>query len=169
MMGTWGPGADRWTIAPRLPGLPATEASLTGMESLAITRRADLAAARRDVDVVAGNLGLTRYVAWGDVTVGGHVAKETDGALSVGPTIELPLPIFNQGQPAIASAQARLRQAQRRYDALAVQVRSQVRPDSRSKSQIIRQPRWCSISRKTRYPVHRVCLCLTFGQMVRSA
>jgi cobalt-zinc-cadmium efflux system outer membrane protein len=41
--------------------------------------------------------------------------------------VSVPLPIFNQGQPAIAAAEARLRQAQHRYAALAVQVRGDVR------------------------------------------
>ena len=41
--------------------------------------------------------------------------------------LELPLPLFNQGQPAVAAAEARLRQSQRRYAAMAVEIRAEVR------------------------------------------
>ena len=127
LMGVWG-GDIGWTIAPRLPQLPSEEIDPAHLESLAIEQRTDIGAARYDVDVVAANLGLTRSTAlFPDFSVGGHLEKETDGATSVGPTIQMPLPIFNQGQPAIAAAQARLRQAQRRYAAMAVQIRSEVR------------------------------------------
>jgi cobalt-zinc-cadmium efflux system outer membrane protein len=39
----------------------------------------------------------------------------------------LPIPIFSQGQPAVASADAKVRQAQHSYYALAVDIRSGVR------------------------------------------
>ena len=127
LMGVW--GADTaWTVAPRLPSIPPVEIDATHLESLAITNRADLLAAWEQVEVYAGSLGLTRSMPFGsDVTIGGHFSQESDATKSAGPTISLPLPIFNQGQPAIFAAQARLRQAQRRYAALAVQIRSDVR------------------------------------------
>jgi outer membrane protein, heavy metal efflux system len=127
VMGAWG-GQTTWTLSPRLPALPAAEIDPARLESLAVARRADLGAARHEAEAAAQGLGLTRSTALvGDLTVGGHLEKDTDGALTVGPSIEVPLPIFNQGQPAIAAAQARLRQGQKRYAALAVKVRSQVR------------------------------------------
>ena len=39
----------------------------------------------------------------------------------------MPIPIFNQGQPASARANARVRQAEQRYLALAADIRSDVR------------------------------------------
>ena len=127
LMGVWGAGTA-WTIAPRLPSIPAVEVDATHLESLAVSNRADLIAAWQQVEVVAGTLSLTRAMPFGsDVSIGGHFSQETDGSKSAGPTISLPIPIFNQGQPAIFAAQARLRQAQRRHAALAVQIRSDVR------------------------------------------
>src|SRR5258706_11803419 len=97
-------------------------------ESLAVTHRADLGAAEREVAVAAQRLGLTRSSALvGDLSVGGHLEKETDGALTAGPTVQVPLPVFNQGQPAVAAGAARFRQSQRRYTALAVPVPGVVR------------------------------------------
>jgi cobalt-zinc-cadmium efflux system outer membrane protein len=126
-MGVW--GADTaWTISPRLPELPAAEIDMTHLESLAVAHRADLGAAEREVAVAGQRLGLTRSTALvGDLSVGGHLSKETDGAQSVGPSVQVALPVFNQGQPALAAAEARFRQSQRRYWALAVQVRGEVR------------------------------------------
>jgi cobalt-zinc-cadmium efflux system outer membrane protein len=127
VMGAWG-GQTAWTLSPRLPELPAAEIDPAHLESLAVSRRADLGAARREAEAAAQRLGLTRSTALvGDLTVGGHMEKETDGALTVGPSVEVPLPVFNQGRPAVAAAQARLRESEKRYAALAVKVRSQVR------------------------------------------
>jgi outer membrane protein, heavy metal efflux system len=127
LMGVW--GADTtWTVEPRLPALPPEEVGQKGLESLAVSQRADLIASRQEIEVAAQSLGLTRYAALGsDLSLSGHLERDADGTTTVGPGIQVPLPIFNQGQPAIAAAQARLRQSQRRYSALAVQVRAQVR------------------------------------------
>ncbi len=125
-LGLW--GADiPWTIEPRLPMLPADAFSAPALEALGITRRPDLAAARQDVEAAAQRLGLSSFSALGDVNVGGHYERDADGTTTIGPAISFPLPIFNQGQPAIAAAQARFRQSQRRYEALGVEIRSQIR------------------------------------------
>jgi cobalt-zinc-cadmium efflux system outer membrane protein len=127
LMGVWGKNTD-WKIAPRLPELPVSDIEPTGLESLAVSNRFDLAAVRRDVEAAAQRLGLTRSSAMiPEANASFHVSREPDGTQTMGPGIEVPLPIFNQGQGAIATAQARLRQSQRRYAALAVEIRSQVR------------------------------------------
>jgi outer membrane protein, heavy metal efflux system len=126
LMGVWGDDTG-WTLAARLPDLPESEENLSGLESLAVTRRADLAAARQEFERNLQNLGLSRYTALGDVTLGGHLEKDSDGDLTAGPALTLPLPIFNQGQPAIAAAEARLRQSRQRFAVVAVQARAQVR------------------------------------------
>jgi cobalt-zinc-cadmium efflux system outer membrane protein len=128
LMGLWGPDTG-WTVSPRLPELPATEIALNDLESQAVGRRDDLSAARQEVEQNAQALGLSEFAAWGDASIGAHLEKDTDGALTVGPAVQIPLPIFNQGQGVIAAAQARLRQSQHRYAALTVQVRAHVRRD----------------------------------------
>jgi cobalt-zinc-cadmium efflux system outer membrane protein len=115
-------------IAGRLPAIPTEEIGEAGLEVLAVSQRADLGAARSEGAALAATLGLTQSTALiSEFDVGGHVSKETDGAISAGPTVSLPLPIFNQGQPAIAAAQARLRQARDRSMAMLMQVRAEVR------------------------------------------
>src|SRR5205823_5716325 len=97
VMGVWG-GETGWTIAPRLPELPTEDVGEKGLESLAVSQRLDLAAARRQLDAAAASLGLTRSTAlFSEMNVFGHFERDADGTQTVGPGVELPLPIFNQG------------------------------------------------------------------------
>lgn len=127
LMGLWGE-KTQWKIADRLPDVPAAEIDADGLETLAIQQRLDLAAAKKAVLVQSRKYGLTvdtRFFAQADAGVEGE--RETDGQWRIGPTISVPIPIFDQGQAAIARAHAELRQSQERYLALAVEIRSQVR------------------------------------------
>ena len=127
LLGLWGPHTT-WKIAARLPGLPEDEVRRQGLESRAVSQRLDLAAARQAVEVQARSLGLARATAlFPDGLFGGEAEREPDGEWTAGPAIEFSVPIFDQGQAAVARAVAELRERQRRYAALAVHVRSQVR------------------------------------------
>src|SRR5207249_1958582 len=57
----------------------------------------------------------------------GEAARWAEGEWSAGPAIESSTPICDQGQAAVAKAVAELRERQRRYAALAIHIRSQVR------------------------------------------
>ncbi|MCC7193058.1 MAG: TolC family protein [Phycisphaeraceae bacterium] len=117
-----------WTIAARLPDLPAGESSEAELESLAIAQRLDLAAARQEVESLSRSEKLTRRtLPLGDVEVGGHMEREADGTTTAGPSVSVPLPIFDQGQAAIARVEALRRQSESRYSAMEVEVRSDVR------------------------------------------
>jgi len=127
LMGLWGENIN-WKIPPRLAELPPVDLAETHLESLAVSHRPDLLAAQQSVEIASQSLGLTRNTAWfNDLALGAHFEQDADGTTTVGPTVQIPLPLFNQGQPAIAAAQSRLRQSERRYAALAVEIRSQVR------------------------------------------
>lgn len=126
-MGVWGLDTT-WKIAARLPELPTQDIDLAGLESLAMSQRLDLAAARQDIEVMAQHLGLMRASALiPEAAIASHYERESDGSSTAGPGIEIPIPIFDQGRAAVAGGQARLRQSQQRYAALAVEIRSQVR------------------------------------------
>jgi cobalt-zinc-cadmium efflux system outer membrane protein len=117
-----------WTAPGRLPDLPAGEVRVEGLESLAVRQRQDLAAARSQVLTQARVYGLTvdtRFFASADVGV--NAERETDGQWRIGPTLVVPIPLFDQGQAAIPRARAALRQSQQRYAARAIDIRSQVR------------------------------------------
>src|SRR6266496_725777 len=126
LMGAFGQQTE-WTIGARLPDLPG-EVSTSQLESRAIQQRLDLAAARQDFVAQARSLGIARADAILQQTeVGAHYERETTGEYSIGPSLNVPIPIFNQGQAAFAKASAKLRQGQQRYLALAADIRSDVR------------------------------------------
>lgn len=127
LLGLWGTDT-RWTVAARLPDAPAAELPLKGLESLAISQRLDLAAARQEIERQAQAVGLARFEAIIPVgEIGADAEREPEGEWTLGPAITFPLPIFDLGQAASARARAQLRQAQGRYWALAVQIRTAVR------------------------------------------
>ena len=68
---------------------------------------------------------MTRFVP--EVFVGTHYEHEPDPVYSVGPSLALAIPLFDQGQAKMARSRSLLRQSQERYAALAVEIRSQVR------------------------------------------
>jgi cobalt-zinc-cadmium efflux system outer membrane protein len=126
LMGAWG-ALTEWKMADELPSLPGSFPT-EHLESLAIGQRLDLAAAKAELGAIVQKLGLTttyRYV--GSIEFGVGSERETDRQWEIGPTLRLELPIFNQGQGRIAKLKAQLRQAERRLEAAAVDIRSEVR------------------------------------------
>ena len=72
-------------------------------------------------------LGVARSTAlvadWG----AGARGERQEGSWSVGPLLEFPIPLFNQGQGRTGCAAADLRRTQQEYYALAVRIRSAAR------------------------------------------
>jgi cobalt-zinc-cadmium efflux system outer membrane protein len=117
-----------WRIADELPSLPTNEPPLENLESLAVNQRLDLATARSQAGSIAAALRLkehTRFIP--GVTVGVDTERTPDGQRVTGPTLDLELPLFDQGQPAVARLTAEYRQARDNYQALEVNVCSEVR------------------------------------------
>jgi cobalt-zinc-cadmium efflux system outer membrane protein len=127
-MGLWGP-ATGWTLAERLPEIPEREASLERLESLALERRLDVAAARVGVDLVGRTLALRKGTRFLPVAVhaGVELDSERGAHRSVGPKLALQLPLFDLGRASIAKLEAQHRQSQRMLEAAAVNARSEVR------------------------------------------
>jgi outer membrane protein, heavy metal efflux system len=127
LLGLWGMDTD-WQIADELPEVPGSDVPMRGLERLAISQRLDLQADYLRVAGQAKNLGLTKaFRLVGALDFGVESERETDSQTRTGPRFAIELPIFNQGQARIARSEAALRQARRRFEALAVDVRSQVR------------------------------------------
>lgn len=128
LLGVFGAEAA-FKTAEILPEMPDADPPLERLESAAIERRLDLAAARAERDVVAGLLSTargTRY--FPAVQIGVASQRETpEGLRATGPTLSLELPIFDQGQARLARLEAQARQADARVEDLAVRVRSEVR------------------------------------------
>ena len=121
-------GQMDWKVADELPGLPATEPPSDNLETLAVSQRLDLAAARSEAESVAAALRLkknTRFIP--GVKVGVDTERDSDGQRVTGPNVTLELPLFDQGQPGVARLTARYRQAQNKLEAMEVNTRSEVR------------------------------------------
>src|SRR5438477_4399981 len=115
LMGAFGDQTN-WTVAPRLPEIPGNDISLSQLESRAIQQRLDLAAARQEFIAQARSLGIARADAiLQQAEFGAHYEREISGEYAVGPSVNVPIPIFNQGQAAFARGGAKMRQAEQRY------------------------------------------------------
>jgi cobalt-zinc-cadmium efflux system outer membrane protein len=127
LLGLWGVETD-WQISDKLPEVPSSDLPTRGLERLAISQRLDLQADYLQVTSQIKNLGLTkRFRLLGALDFGINSERETDSQTRTGPTFAIELPIFNQGQARIAKGEAALRLAQDKFEALAIDVRSQIR------------------------------------------
>jgi len=127
LLGLWGPDTD-WRIAGELSEVPASDLPMSGLERLAISQRLDLQAAYVELTSQAKNLGLTKsFRLVGALDFGGEIERETDTQIRTGPTFVIELPIFNQGQARIARGEAALVQARDKFEALAIDIRSEIR------------------------------------------
>lgn len=112
-----------WRTVEQLPAPPLVASDADSMVKLALDQRLDLVAARREVVLLEDALGVTRRWRWlGSVEVGYERETEIDDIVLRGPSLSVELPIFNQGQGAIARARAELDAARARLDALALAV-----------------------------------------------
>lgn len=128
LLGLWGAEAQSWTVTSvRLPEPPQELLPAEHLEARAIERSLDLAAAERLIVAAAENVGLDRASAlFPELVVGGK--GERNGAeWEPGPTLTIPIPLFDRSQARIARAQAELRQARELRRALAVRIRSVAR------------------------------------------
>ena len=127
LLGLWG-SQTGWQIQGDIMPIPDSEFSVKALESLAVAQRLDLRAAHRDLTSIVTALGLTRIYRWVPVLEFGFAGeRDIEGALNMGPSFRLEIPIFNQGQSRLARAAAELRRAENRLASLAVEIRSQTR------------------------------------------
>lgn len=121
-------GEDTWRVADRLPPLPAADPDLKGLQAVALRQRLDLASARSRAAALAAALRLkarTRFVP--GLSVGVDTERTPDGQRVTGPSVDLDLPLFDQGQPALARLAAQYRQARDDVQALALSIQADVR------------------------------------------
>lgn len=117
------PSDAAWRIQTQLPAPRPLAYSADTMIPLALETRLDLAAAQQAVALREDALGVTRRWRWfGTIEVGYEREREFDGGITRGPSVALGLPLFNQGQGAIARAQAELLQARADLDAQVLAV-----------------------------------------------
>ncbi len=122
-----------WSATPALPPLPARDPGTAELEFLAQDQRRDLLALREETDAVGQALALksnTRFLP-ASIDIGADTERMPDQRVT-GPTASLELPIFDQGQGAVAKLAAQQRQLQRRLQSLVIQIGSEVREAGRT-------------------------------------
>ena len=130
LLGLNGAQAAAWTAAKSLPPIPAREPAAGPLEDRAMAQRLDVQAARATLTAAEQSLalraGFSRYFP-GGIALGVDTEREPEGEHITGPTLDLELPIFNQGQGEIATLKARDLQARRLLEQKIIDARSEVR------------------------------------------
>lgn len=116
-----------WSVSPEFAAMPATEMPREEIEALALSRRFDLAVARQEVEAARRARPIANRAVLDDLAVGVHLDRESDGETTSGPSVAIPIPIFNRGAAARARAMGVLRRAQQRLAAAEVAARSEAR------------------------------------------
>jgi len=123
-----GLSTPNWTLPERLPEIPADPPRFEDLERLALRQRLDVQAARQELEVAARELGVTNATRFGDsVMIGYGSLKESDEPTRRGPSLELELPLFDQGGSRVYRDTTRLRQAEDRLAENVIRMRSEVR------------------------------------------
>lgn len=152
-----------WTMPDHLPEIPAAEVALRQLESRALDQRLDLQARKMQLDSLGEALALrtrTRYLP-AEIQLGIDTEREPEGVRVTGPTLDLELPIFNQGQGEIARLAAQYRQTQRELESLAINIRSEVRG---ARDQLVAAREMTSYIEKQLLPTRQRALSLTLEQ-----
>jgi len=126
LMGLWGKQTE-WRTEERLPEMPTQPIQTEDIERIALNRSVDLLHARQRVVSSGEQLGLNKATALFPESHMGVLGERADGAWEVGPVLEFPIPLFDQGQARTGRAAAELRRAQQEYYALAVKIRATAR------------------------------------------
>ena len=109
LMGLRGSEAG-WTSSAVLPLPVEHEDDPIVLRQTASASSLDLLAARKEATIFASSARTTRALRLlGGTTIGYDREREVDGSVIKGPTLDLDLPIFNQGGARVARADAQLR------------------------------------------------------------
>ncbi len=125
LLGVWGAGA-RFRIEPELPAPPQRQLDVARLESTAVERSLELAIIRQRFAGAAARGDVARARAFLPELKAGVVA-EREERWSLGPAVELELPLFYQGQAERGVAAAQQRQQRYLYADQAVRLRASAR------------------------------------------
>jgi outer membrane protein TolC len=127
LMGLWS-GRTSFQLPDRLPDLPKTANTINNIEAQAMQQRLDVQMAKRDAEMTASALGLSKATGFINVLhVGYNDKRVTDSPRESGYEIELELPIFDWGRSRTAKAEAIYMQSIHRTADTAIRARSEVR------------------------------------------
>ncbi len=117
-----------WRFSEGLPPMPKAEPSLAALEAAAMANRQDLAAEAETLAALEKGHSLTRKMRYFPaLNLGINTEREVDGERLTGPTLDVEVPLFNQGQGRMMKSSAQLAKARASHEALGLEVRSDVR------------------------------------------
>ncbi len=126
VLGLW--GLTDWAVAEPLPMPKKIKLDLNNLERVAIQNSLDLSIARRKLEVRAQELGITNVTSiFDEANLGVIGERESDHTWVVGPFLEFPLPLFDQGQGDRKKGRAILRRQWQMMIATAVRIRIRAR------------------------------------------
>ena len=101
------PSSIPWTVPDQLPVPVKAEDETSALQARAMQNRLDLAAATEFVALLAASEEAARKYRWlGDFELGVSYERDPDRSRLLGPSLSIQLPIFDQGQGAVARAGA---------------------------------------------------------------
>jgi cobalt-zinc-cadmium efflux system outer membrane protein len=122
---------DDWQLAGDLPALPEADPQAATIEAAALTRRFDLLAAQKAVDMRLRQLSTRRRFRWlSELEIGVFRDKALGGTPFTGPNVAVELPLFDQRQAALLQADAELRGSVLQLEMTALEARRQIRTHS---------------------------------------
>lgn len=124
LMGAFGAQAN-WTTMARLADVPERDPVASEKDALRVSL--DLAAIHARYAAAGGRANLARVEGWLPSVRGGVTAERAETNWSLGPVVELEVPLFYQGQGRVGEAEAEWRRQQHMYGSIALKIRSALR------------------------------------------
>jgi cobalt-zinc-cadmium efflux system outer membrane protein len=115
------------TLPETFPQLPQRELDEQQLTDRAAAQRLDIAIAQRELDLAQRRIPVARLAALGNIVADVHYQREPSGERTVGPGIEIPIPIFNNGRAARTRAEAQWMRAKSTLAALQAESASRLR------------------------------------------
>jgi cobalt-zinc-cadmium efflux system outer membrane protein len=120
--------SDQLKLPDQLPALPPSEIALDDAETVALSRRLDIAAKNKLITARMESLRLkTTFRLWQEANLAISAEREGDKQWAIGPSISIALPIFDQGGPEVSRAAAEVLKAENELKDLEAHVRADVR------------------------------------------
>ena len=108
------------------PAEGGQERSLEEVEA-GFPRRIDVSLAQAELEAARRALPFSRSSVYDELALGAHHEREPEGKSTTGPSVAIPIPIFDRGLAGRTRAAANLRMAEQRLHALTIAARSEAR------------------------------------------
>ncbi|MHB2025943.1 MAG: TolC family protein [Elusimicrobiota bacterium] len=118
-----------WDAGSSLPEISTSDPPLERLEAQALAQRRDLAAAKKEPEILKEALRINRLSLFGNVRAGIDSFTELNGPFGIGPTAQFGLPIFDRRQASSARLKSRISRSRYSIAQLEDEIRLEVRLD----------------------------------------